>query len=391
MTSASGSDRFGGVDTVGDLAGGALGTADLAGGGPRRRWHTTLGWSATSAPVGFLLVTGIALGPHGINLLSPSTRPLLDPAVPVALAALGALVGLSIGGRRAADGPWLTAASLGSGVTAVCVAFCVGALAWTSVATDVPSFWILTLASGISAASSLTLPTGNPLEPRLPAIRMAEAGVVLPILAGGLLLVGLRSGTPLGTVILAAQALAITVALATAGWLLLTRASSETEERVFAISALLLVGGLADALSLSALLGGFIAGAFWRYAAGHPRVALSRDVLFVQHSLVVLVLLVAGARVEFSLPALAYGAVYVLARTGGLLVGALGVRRLIARQVPRDLGRHLLQPGVFGIAFALNASIVTAPNGSMLLAAVVVGTIGSEIAALLLPSQGSRE
>jgi len=372
MTFASGSDRFGGVDAT-------------------RPWYTALGWSATSAPVGFLLVAGIALGPHGLNLLSSSTRPLLDPVVPVALAALGALVGLSIGERRSADGLWLAAASLGSGVTAICVALGIGALAWTTVTADVPSFWILTVASGISAATSLTLPTGNPLEPRSPAIRVAEAGVVLPILAGGLMLAWLRSGTPLGTVILAAQACAITVALATAGWLLLTRASSETEERVFAISALLLVGGLADALALSALLGGFIAGAFWRYAAGRPRIALSRDVLFVQHTLVVLVLLVAGARVELSLPVLAYGAVYLLARTGGLLVGALWLKRLVARQAPRDLGRHLLQPGVFGIAFALNTSIATDPNDSLLLATVVVGTIGSEIAALLLPSRSSRQ
>ena len=51
----------------------------------------------------------------------------------------------------------------------------------------------------------------------------------------------------------------------------LTRASSETEERVFAVSALLLVGGVAAALSLSALFGGLVAGVFWRYAGRHPR------------------------------------------------------------------------------------------------------------------------
>jgi hypothetical protein len=259
------------------------------------------------------------------------------------------------------------------------------------VAADVPSFWILTMASGISAATSLTLPTGNPLESRSSAIRVAEAGVVLPIIAGGLLLAWLRSGTTVGTVILAVQACAITIALATAGWLLLTRASSETEERVFAISALLLVGGLADALALSALLGGFIAGAFWRYAAGHPRVALSRDVLFVQHTLVVLVLLVAGARADLSLPALACGTAYVLARAGGVLLGAWWVRRVVSKHAPRDLGRRLLQPGVFGVAFALNASSSSGTNGSMLLATVVLGTIGAEIAALLLPPQSSRE
>ena len=37
---------------------------------------------------------GIGLGPHGINLLTAASLSSLDPVVPVALAALGVLVGL---------------------------------------------------------------------------------------------------------------------------------------------------------------------------------------------------------------------------------------------------------------------------------------------------------
>jgi hypothetical protein len=40
---------------------------------------------------------------------------------------------------------------------------------------------------------------------------------------------------------------------------------------------------------------------------------------------------------------------------------------------------HFISPGVFGVAFALNAAGAIEPEGSMLLAAVVVGTIGSEL------------
>ena len=104
----------------------------------------------------------------------------------------------------------------------------------------------------------------------------------------------------MGAVTLLALASGVSLMLAAAAWLLLARASSETEERVFAVSALLLVGGVADALSLSALVGGLAAGVFWRLAGRQPREAVRRDVLFVQHPLLVLVLLLAGARAEWS-------------------------------------------------------------------------------------------
>ena len=150
--------------------------------------------------------------------------------------------------------------------------------------------------------------------------------MLLPIAAGGLMLAWLRAGSRIGTLALVAQASGITLALATAGWLLLTRTTSETEERVFAISALLLVGGVADALGLSALFGGLVAGLFWRYTGGRPRETVRRDVLFVQHPLLVVVLLVAGARAELAPASLALGAAYVVLRVVGTLAGGAAAR-----------------------------------------------------------------
>jgi hypothetical protein len=246
-------------------------------------------------------------------------------------------------------------------------------------------FWTLILTSGICAATALTLPAGNPLEPRTVASRVIELGVLLPIVAGGLMLAWLRAGSSAGAALLVAQACGVTLALAAAGWLLLTRASSETEERVFAVSALLLVGGVADALSLSALFGGLVAGVCWRYAGRHPRDTISRDVLFVQHPLLVLVLLVAGARADLSPASLGLGVTYLALRVVGQLAGGIVARRAAGVNVPRDLGLYLLPPGVFGVAFALNAASVVGADAAVLLAAVVVGTIGSELVALLLP------
>lgn len=357
----------------------------------RRRWHGLLVWSATSAPVALLLTAGIALGPRGINLLSSATLPLLDPVVPVALAALGVLVGLSVGDQRT-DRRGFGAACLVAAITMLVVSAgfaVVVTLAWASPIGR--SFWILTLTSGISAATALTLPTDSPLEPRTAATRVIELGVLLPMVAGGLVLAWLRAGSSGGAALLIGHACGVILALSAAAWLLLTRSSSETEERVFAVSALLLVGGVAGTLSVSALFGGLVAGAFWRYAGRHPRETIDRDVLFVQHPLLVLVLLVAGARADLSAASFALGAGYVVLRVFGQLGGGTMASRVTDVNAPRDLGLHLLPPGVFGVALALNAVSIIGADASMLLATVVVGTIGADFVAVLLAPRSVGE
>jgi hypothetical protein len=355
-----------------------------------RRWDGLLMWSATSAPVALLLTAGIALGPKGINLLSLPTLPLLDPVVPVALAALGVLIGLRQGHQRT-DRRGFGAACLVAAMTMLVVSagFAVVTLALPSPIGR--SFWILILTSGICAATALTLPTDSPLEPRTAATRVIEFGVLLPMVAGGLVLAWLRAGSSAGAALLIGHACGVILALAAAAWLLLTRASSETEERVFAVSALLLVGGVAGALSVSALFGGLVAGAFWRYAGRHPRQTIDRDVLFVQHPLLVLVLLVAGARADLSVASFALGASYVGLRVVGQLGGGTMASRVTAVNAPRDLGLHLLPPGVFGVALALNAVSIIGADASMLLATVVVGTIGADFVAVLLPPRSVGE
>ena len=349
-----------------------------------RRWRGLLVWSATSAPVALLLMAGIAFGPRGINLLSSATLPLLDPVVPVALAALGVLVGLGVGDRREDDRRVFGAACLVAAVTVLVVSAGFAVVPLAAMSSIPRPFWILILTGGICAATSLTLPAGDSVEARTAPHRVIELGVLLPIVAGGLVLAWLGAGSSAAAAVLLARACGVILALAAAAWLLLTQASSETEERVFAVSALLLVGGVAGALSVSALFGGVVAGVFWRYAGRHPRDTISRDVLFVQHPLLVLVLLVAGAHAELSPASLALGAGYVVLRVVGALGGGTVAARVAGVNAPRDLGLYLLPPGVFGVALALNAVSIVGADASMLLAAVVAGTIGSELVALLL-------
>jgi len=392
MTPHSAGDQLGMVDRSLDAPEDAALVQAL---GPDRRrsrnWRGLLTWSANSAPVALLLMAGIAFGPQGINLLSPAMLPSLDSVVPVALAALGVLVGLSVGDRRTDDRHVLGTACLVPAVTMlVCWAGFAG-VALVTVPSLVRPLWILIFVSGTCAATSLTLPTENPLEPRTATTRVIELGVLLPVVAGGLMLAWVRESSSVAAAVLVAQACGVTLALAAAAWLLLTRAFSETEERVFAVSALLLVGGVASTFSLSALFGGLMAGVFWRYAGRHPRRTISRDVFFVQHPLLVLVLLVAGARANLSAVSLALGAGYVALRVVGQLAGATVARRVAGLDAPRNLGLYLLPPGVFGVAIALDAVSVVGADASLLLTVVVTGTIGSELVAPLFPPRSALE
>ena len=78
---------------------------------------------------------------------------------------------------------------------------------------------------------------------------------------------------------LVGQVIVITALLSAGVWLLLARAVSETEQRVFALAAMLLIGGVADYLSMSALFCGLVAGMVWQVAGGQARESLRRDVL----------------------------------------------------------------------------------------------------------------
>lgn len=344
-------------------------------------------WSRTSAPVAALLLAGIALGPAGLSLLSADTLSLLAPAVPVTIGALGVLVGLSVGVGKTDAGRVVLPACLDAVVTLVVVG--VGMAVLTQARSEPLSRLLLVLISGagLSAASSLALPTGDPLEPRPAGVRLVEIGVLVPILLGGGMLAWIHTGGPLLAAASMAAASGLICALALAAWLLLTVAANETEERVLTVSALLLVGGLSDALSTSALFGGVVAGSLWRFADRRPIESIRRDVRFVERPLVAGLLLTAGASAPLSGTSLLYGALYVACRVVGRLAGGLVARWTRGRGMSADLTSHLLPPGVCGVAFALNASVIIGPDASLLLGTVIVGTLGSELVAFMLSTR----
>jgi hypothetical protein len=341
--------------------------------------------------VALLLLAGLAFGPKGVNLLSAALLSALDPVVPIAVAVLGVLVGLSVGDRQPDDRRVFAAAVLGAVTSMIVVSTGFAAVLVSVMSPPAANSWVLIVAVGICAASSLTLSAANPLELRSVTARLVGLGVFVPIVAGGLLLARLRVGSSAGALVLVAEASGVTLALAAAAWLLLTRVASDTDERVIAVSALLLVGGVGEALSLSALFSGLVAGVFWRYVGARPRDSIARDVHFVQHPLLVLVLLVAGARADLSVTSLGLGVAYLALRLVGQLAGGIAASRGARVNPSSNVALHFISPGVFGVAFALNAASAVEPEGSVLLAAVVVGTIGSELVTRFLSPRSAGE
>jgi hypothetical protein len=326
-----------------------------------------------------LLLAGIALGPHGLALLTPAILDFLDPAAPVALAALGVIAGLNLRtsriDRRVGAAAHMQATLTGLLVAAAVVFFGPAAID----AAAFPPWRLVALALAIAAATASWLPSDGGERTSHFSTRV-DVDYLLPIAAGGAALAFIRAASPAASVVLLAETIAIAVVIAVGGWLLLSRNGETTEQRVFAFASLLLLGGAADYLSASALLSGLVAGGCWQWAGGPMREYVRRDVAYVQHSLVVLILLLAGAHADFSPAVLLMSTIYIGVRTTGKLTGGW-LASWAAPDVSRSARLRLISPGVFGVAFALNLARAGGPEFGPVLTVVVVGTIASSLMA----------
>ena len=352
-----------------------------------RKWplrRLALGLSPTPSAALLLLLVGVGLGSSGLGVLSDAVLTALDPALWAALAALGVLVGLELRLGRAYEARLLAAASLESAVGIVIVGAGV-ALVYFQSLTPTPTPWLLALMLGVCAAPSATVPdVGDDLSDIVPS-RMGDLDDVLPIVLGVAAIAWTRSGSPAALASLVGQGAVIALAIAFATWLLVTATSSESEQRVFIIGALLLLGGAAAHLSLSALFAGFLAGLFWSLAGGAVRDQVLRDVHYLQHPLVVLLLVVAGARLHLSLGLVGLAIAYVVLRMAGKIAGGWMAGH-IAPELPRDVGLSLSAPGFVGIAIAID--VVQAHGhsemGATLFTIVIAGSVGAELLSLLI-------
>jgi len=357
----------------------------------RRSPLARVDWSSGPFATVGLLLLGAALGPHGLAILTPRILAFLDSAAPVAMAALGVIAGLNLRITRA-DRQIVIAANGQALITAIVVGAGILIAGPPLAAVNLFSPWwmgalVLAIVAATSASLSIDRTTDDSRD--LP-MRLEDHDYILPILIGGILLAWLREASTIGTLSLTVQALVVATVVAGAGWLLMSRASTPTEERVFAFASLLLLGGAADYLSVSALLLGLAAGAFWLRTGGAVREYISRDVAYVQHTLFVLIFLLAGARAVFSPAALMLSIAYVLFRTGGKLLGGMAANQWVPT-LPEDAALRLISPGVFGVAFALNVVRAAGPELAPVLTVAVVGTIASSVVALVAARPGTDE
>ncbi|MCL4847509.1 MAG: hypothetical protein KJ066_13310 [Acidobacteria bacterium] len=357
------------------------------------RSRAALGLAPAAAPAIVFVPLGMMLGPGGLNLLSVPVLAHASPLVSIGLAALGVFVGLGLGVRSRIDRRLFLASAAETTTTLALVAGVFGA--WFALAGDGLSapVTLLVVALAVTAAASSAGAAEISRAPRHQlATRIADLDDVLPIVVGGVLLGVTRDATPWMALALVGATVGLGLVVAWATWLLLNAGAGDAERIAFVAGMLLLIGGGAAYLGLSTLLAGMAAGLFWSWAPGGGHERLRGQLATIQHPVVVLVLILAGATISFSWWVLALTVVFVLARLIGKLAGGRLAARMVGHDVPANLGVFLVAPGVIGIAFALNVHQVTDPAvGGLVLAVVALGSLLSELLALWLLPLGADE
>jgi hypothetical protein len=346
------------------------------------RRHAAFGLRPLTAPVVIFLPLGILLGGSGLNLLSADALAHLDVVISIGLATLGVFIGIAVGIERPPR-RLATASSIEAATTILMVA---GAAFVLMRAWQMPSlidYLLVAIALGVCASASAAPAIVDADEDhRRIAARVADLDDVLPILVGGglLAMIGTGETTALSGIGLSIGAGA---AVAISGWLLFERTEG-AERDVFVLGTLALLGGCAAYLETSPLLAGLSAGLLWARAPGQTERVVATHLRKLQHPLVVLLLVIAGASLQPTLAGVWLFAPYVLFRTSGKLVGGWVASRIASGVAPSDLGAYLIPPGVIGIAFALNILQVAPESGIPIVFAVSTGAIVSEVLAMLV-------
>lgn len=357
--------------------------------GTRRPWYArfALDWASGTPPL-LLLFIGAALGPHGLSLLSPGILSAIDPAVPVALAALGVHLALHVD-LTLVPSRLLRLGAASAGVALAAVVVTVGVLRLMTSDLSAAPFhaWVVALAAAVCAALSLpTMDSGRSVRDSAGTHRLE---LMVSIVMGGLLLAWIREGSFGEATILLGQMAALPIVVGIAAWLLVTHTASESEQRIFTLASLLLVGGLADYLSLSALFSGMMAGIVWRIVPGAVGDAVLRDITHLRHPLAAFLMLVVGARMTMSAgPALLFG-YPVLAIAAGLAARAL-IGRLSGPVSVNPDERQSVAPAVFPVAFALSTVRAAGPQTDLLLGVIAIGTIVLQIVSALRQGEESH-
>ena len=359
---------------------------------PLLRPRAALGLQPAVAPATLILPAGFLLGPHALGLISSESLGYFDTVITIALAMLGVYGGIAFGPHLRSAKRLIAAASIEALVT---IGIVTAAIAFLLDRANLPvgvSAMVIALCLGICAAASAASSSDSAWDPAArTASQVADLDDVLPIVAGGaaLMLAGGRGAWDV-TPLLAAPAIGL--AIGTAGWLLFERAESNAERGALLLGSLALLGGAPAYLSASPLVAGFTAGLVWRLTPGRADRIVDEDLQKLQHPLIVLLLVAAGATCVPSVAAAWLAAPYVLFRLTGKLAGAWIAARVTGLRIsttPIDLGMHLIPPGVMGVAFALAfMQVLPTDIGALIVTTVALGSIVSELVAFyVIPAE----
>lgn len=355
------------------------------------RTRVALGLQPVTAPAVLFVPMGFVLGPQVLGLLPRTILAHLDPAVTVALAAIGIFIGMGLetGGQNRR---LLAAASVQALLTILTVS---AATLWLM------SQWglRLDLAAGVVAAvlgvaasvSSASAPDRLGEAHRL-ITRIADFDDFLSVMAGAVAVAAIGATGWEHGLVRFGEVVAVGLLAGIAGWLLFERAHSVAERGVFVIGTLALVGGAAVYVNGSPLLAGMVAGICWKRLPGRADRIVRNDVSRFQHPLVILLLVVAGAMVELTPLVIWLLAPFVVFRLAGKVIGAWAAAWLVPPLRAGDLAAYLLAPGLLGIGLALNFVQVSSTEVAAAVAsAVALGTLASEMLALMAAPGAARE
>lgn len=346
---------------------------------PRRR--PALGIQATAAPALFYVLAGVVLGPVGFNVFTPAVLDEMQGLAWVSLAVIGIYIGLGL----AADGDsargTLISAGIISATTIGIVAVGLMMLVRRSQVELSGNLPTSTFLVGLCASVSAALPAAQHRSHQLRrAARFADLDD-LPLVIVGTVAAAALAG-PAVTLRLVATIVA-SGAIGVAGWLLLERAD-QSERGLFITGATLLLAGVGAYLGTSPLLSGCVAAIVWVRAPGAADRITARDLRVLQHPLVALLLMCAGAMVRWSAPILWVAACILILRIAAKLLTSVLVGRM-ADVPPALLATVLLPPGIMGIALAVNVVLIARSDYGWVLSAITVAAVVSDVLGAFLP------
>ena len=329
--------------------------------------------AARGVPAIAALVIGQLVGPAGLSVVTNQLLSLVDAFIPLALSTMGVLAGLQVNIQGQKRG--IAAGALVGGIVSMVVAAGVrGALSLVSGPEESTRWWIA-IAVGLCARCAVPLLDDDSRGEEGSETR--HLGLVLPFVAGSFVFAAAHTHAfpsaafLLGASILAAALIAVSGSLLTASW------STAAEHRVVGVAMVLLLGGIADLLSVVALPLGMCAGVIWRAQRSAAREALLPILDSLDRVFVIMIFLVAGAQSRVTLAAaigaVAYGVCLVAARSIAVRIAAHSGTAVVS-----NLG-VVLPASPYAVALAVGMSRGDVPGSTTILTVVVLATVGSHL------------